>query len=62
MKKRSDTVIISYLNVDEPLLIVGRQYPKRPIEIVNAFHGEEAEELYQRLVTKKEKENGTKEK
>lgn len=29
----------------------------RPIEIINAFQGDEALELYKKLVTKKEKNN-----
>lgn len=39
---------------DKGVLIVGRKNPKANIDIVNAFQGEEAWELYQKLITKKE--------
>ena len=44
---------------DADVLIVGRKRPNESVEIINAFQGEEARELYSRLTTakKKEKEN-----
>lgn len=36
------------------VLIVGRQKMNQSVEIINAFQGEEAIELYKKLVTKKE--------
>lgn len=53
----NDTLIISidFSNgKDKSILIVGRKFPNQAVDIVNAFQGEEAEELYKRLVTKKE--------
>lgn len=38
---------------DKSVLIVGRKTKGVAVEIINAFQGEEAEELYLRLVTKK---------
>lgn len=55
MKGKSDTILVSfdYTHGDIPVLIVGRK-KKDEMEIINAFKGEEAKELYQRLATKKE--------
>ena len=39
---------------DNKVLVVGKRGPKGSIEIVNAFQGDEAEELYNNLITKKE--------
>lgn len=35
---------------DSSVLIVGRKRPNQSVEIINAFQGEEAEELYKKLV------------
>jgi hypothetical protein len=45
-------------NGDIPVLIVGRKQPGDVVEIINAFQGEEAEALYNKLVTKREKTEG----
>ena len=37
------------------VLIVGRKRMNQSVEIINAFQGDEARELYEKLVTKKEK-------
>ena len=42
---------------DVGVLIVGRKRPNQSVEIINAFQGAEAEELYSKLVTKKETNN-----
>ena len=54
MKGKSDTILVSfdYTHGDVPVLIVGRK-KKGEIEVINAFKGEEAKELYQRLLAKK---------
>lgn len=39
---------------DNKVLVIGKRGPKGSIEIVNAFQGDEAEELYNNLITKKE--------
>lgn len=57
MKNASDTFLVSfdYTNGDIPVLIVGRRGKELEIDIVNAFKGDEAKELYQRLTGKEEK-------
>ena len=57
MKNVSDTILVSfdYKNGDIPVLIVGRRGKELEIDIVNAFKGDEAKELYQRLTGKEEK-------
>lgn len=57
IKFKEDTVLVSFTkrtDTDTSLLIVGRKRPNESVDIVNTFSGEEAEELYNRLVTKKE--------
>ena len=54
--RTTDTILIGYDNSPDDLntvLIVGRKRPNESVEIINAFQGEEAEELYKRLTTKK---------
>ena len=57
MANLSDTLLvsISFSEKDTGVLVVGRQRKNRSIDIVNAFQGDEALELYKKLVTKKEK-------
>lgn len=38
---------------DVGVLIVGRKNPGQSVDIINAFQGKEAEELYKKLVGKK---------
>lgn len=38
------------------VLIVGRKRMNQSVDIINAFEGDEARELYEKLVTKKKKE------
>ena len=42
---------------DVGVMIVGRKKTKVDVEIINAFQGEEALELYKKLITKKEAPN-----
>ena len=42
---------------DNTVLIVGRKKKGVDVEVINAFQGEEAYWMYQKLVTKKEKNN-----
>lgn len=54
--KTTDTVLVSFdfsHGKDNSVLIVGRKRPNGHVEIINAFQGEEAEWMYQKLVTKK---------
>lgn len=53
-KKEIDVLLVSYDNVfnDKPVLIVGRKGKRGPVQIINAFQDEEAEEIYKKLTTK----------
>ena len=55
---KEDTILVGF-NAENgdapPILIIGRKFPNQSMSIVNAFQGDEAVELYTRLVTKKEK-------
>ncbi len=56
-----DTILVSYVNSaksDNPVLVVGRKRLNQSVEVINAFQGPEAEELYLKLVTKKDTNNG----
>lgn len=39
---------------DKSILIVGRKRPNESVEIINAFEGQEAVDLYEKLITKQE--------
>ena len=56
MANLSDTLLVSinFSDKDSGVLVVGRKRKNQSVEIVNAFQGEEALELYKKLVTKKE--------
>ena len=57
MTNLSDTLLvsISFSDKDTGVLVVGRKRKNQSIEIINAFQGDEALELYNKLVTQKEK-------
>ena len=59
MTNLSDTLLvsISFSDKDKGVLVVGRQRKNQSIDIVNAFQGNGALELYKKLVTQKEKSN-----
>ena len=48
-----ESVIVSY-DPDSKLLLVGKKNYKHAIVVVNAMQGDEATELFQKLITKKE--------
>lgn len=54
-----DAIIVSYDNSsnDIPILIVGRKRFNQSMDIINAFQGDEAVELYTRLTTIKNKDD-----
>lgn len=55
----SDCILVSvdFTNgKDNSVLIVGRKRPDESAEIINAFQGKDAEELYRKLVTPVKKE------
>lgn len=56
MKKTSDSLIVGFdssAGKDGTVLIVGRKKPREAVDVINAFNGEEALELYEKLVTPK---------
>lgn len=56
MSKTTDTILVSYdftHGKDVSVLVVGRKRKNESVEIINAFQGEEAERIYNLLVTKK---------
>lgn len=59
LKNKADTFLVSfdYRHGDIPVLIVGRRGKEKEIDIINAFQGDEARELYQKLTTKKKGES-----
>lgn len=55
----SDTVLVNFSRespTSDPILIVGRKRKNQSVEIINAFQGDEAVELYNRLTTVKKSE------
>lgn len=51
-----DTLLISInipTNGDETVLIVGRKKPNESLDIVNAFQGKDAVDIYNQLITVK---------
>lgn len=53
-----DTILVSYVKntkTDTSVLIVGRKRLNQSVEIINAFDGNTADELYNRLITKESK-------
>ena len=54
-----ETLLVGYNNEhgkDRAVLIIGKKLPRGMVDIINAFQGEEATELYKKLTTKKEKD------
>lgn len=58
MIKLEGSLIVGYSfnNSDKGVLIVGKQH-KGKVDVINAFADKEAKELFDRLITRKEKEN-----
>ena len=53
----TDSVIVSYVENEDPektLLVVGKKRINQSVKIINAFSGDEAIELYNKLITNKE--------
>lgn len=50
-----DSILVSF-DEDQAILLVGRKTPGEVVEIVNAFQGDEARELYRKLTEKREDE------
>ena len=59
MPRLSDTVLVSFDRespASDPVLIVGRKRKNQSVDIINAFQGDDAVELYNRLTTVKKSE------
>ena len=59
MPRLSDTVLVSFDRespASDPVLIVGRKRKNQSVDIINAFQGDDAVELYNRLITIKKSE------
>lgn len=41
---------------DKHILLVGRKTPKQDVEVINAFQGKEAHDIYEKLTTVKKGE------
>lgn len=57
MARELDTILVSFNTCDSngnELLLVGRKEPGKPVDVINAFQGKEAVELYNKLITKTE--------
>lgn len=55
--KTTDCILVSYDHTngeDKSVLLVGRKRPNESVEIINAFQGEKATELWNELTKTKE--------
>ena len=52
-KAINDTILVSvdFTQGDVGVLVVGRKRPNESVEIINALQGDEAWELYEKLIT-----------
>lgn len=54
------STLVSYVENENPyesILVVGEKRKNQSVEIINAFSGAEATELWNKLITKREKTN-----
>lgn len=54
----AQSIIVSYDDThgrDETILVVGEKKPKNAVEVINAYQGAEAEELWKKLTVQKGK-------
>lgn len=57
----TSSILVAYDNTngkDKSVLIIGKKLPNESVEIINAFQGDEAEELWNKLTIKKENKDG----
>lgn len=57
MESLNDTLLVS-IDIREgesALMLVGRKRKGEMLEVINTFQGEEAKDIYNKLITKKEK-------
>lgn len=50
-------VLLVSFDPDSNLLLVGKKKPNQMVDILNAFEGEKAVEVYNMLITQKKKED-----
>ena len=58
MNKIAQSILVSYTCGDDKgasLMLVGQKQKDKDVVIINAIQGEEANELWKKLITKKEK-------
>ena len=58
MESLNDTLLVS-IDIREggsALMLIGRKRKGEMLEIINTFQGEEAKDIYNKLITKKERE------
>ena len=58
--KTEDTILVGFNAAngdDAAFIVVGRKNPKTGATIINTIYGEEAMDIYKKLVTKKENVN-----
>ena len=58
MESLNDTLLVS-IDIREggsALMLIGRKRKGEMLEVINTFQGEEAKDIYNKLITKKEKE------
>ena len=58
MEPLNDTLLVS-IDIREggsALTLIGRKRKGEMLEVINTFQGEEAKDIYNKLITKKEKE------
>ena len=61
--KLTDSLLISIdfsQDKDNTVMVVGRKPVGKPVDIINAFQGEEAIDIWKKLTTVKEKHNENK--
>lgn len=62
MNQETETLLVGFdqkTDTDTAILIVGKKRLNQSVEIINAFQGDEAIELYNRLITVKKKSGVT---
>lgn len=56
----AECILVSYNNsngLDKSILLAGVKRNKKPVEIINVFSGDEANDLWKKLTTKNNQEN-----
>ena len=62
-KRIVDTILVSFTKVedknnpDNGLLVIGRKRLNESVEVINAFEGKEANDIYKKLITEDKVKN-----